>query len=99
MSGAYRLRDLLAPRLMRAIRDRLVERKLERHREKQRRELPPEIIAAENAPVAKAPTPIPTPPPAWPGFRGAARDGIVRSAVRSLPWPAGGPKVLWKQPI
>jgi outer membrane protein assembly factor BamB len=99
MGVVYRFRYLLPPKLTRAIRDRLVERKLERHREQQRRELPPEIIAAETAPAAKAPIPIPTLPPAWPGFRGAARDGIVRSAVRSLPWPAGGPNVLWKQPI
>ena len=35
----------------------------------------------------------------WPGFRGALRDGIVRSGPLALPWPDAGPRLLWSQPI
>ena len=35
----------------------------------------------------------------WPEFRGRHRDGIVRENLPSLPWPAEGPPILWKQPV
>jgi outer membrane protein assembly factor BamB len=45
-----------------------------------------------------APAPVQALETQWPGFRGIARDGIVRSAVQ-LPWPTEGPVLLWEQPI
>ena len=35
----------------------------------------------------------------WTGFRGPARDGIYREQAIRTAWPAGGPPLLWKQPV
>ncbi|MSR55847.1 MAG: hypothetical protein EXS09_21630 [Gemmataceae bacterium] len=35
----------------------------------------------------------------WPQFRGPNRDGISRETGWLTQWPAGGLKVLWKQPV
>jgi outer membrane protein assembly factor BamB len=35
----------------------------------------------------------------WPQWRGPNRDGVSPEPSRLLDWPAGGPRVLWKQPI
>lgn len=35
----------------------------------------------------------------WPGFRGASRDGVVRSSTIATDWKASSPKLLWKQRI
>ncbi len=34
----------------------------------------------------------------WPQYRGPTSDGITAEKMPS-PWPAGGPKVLWKNPV
>jgi outer membrane protein assembly factor BamB len=52
--------------------------------------IPAPIEAAKTAPASLA--------TAWTDFRGAGRDGSYAGAV-ALPWPAGGPTPLWKQPI
>jgi outer membrane protein assembly factor BamB len=58
---------------------------------------------------ATAPTPAPaTAPPtaappsgggSWTDYRGPARDGVYRQGPIAATWPAGGPRLLWKQPI
>ena len=52
------------------------------------------------APAAAAPS---TPPASdagsWTDYRGPARDGVYRQRAIAATWPAGGPRLLWKQPI
>ena len=35
----------------------------------------------------------------WTDFRGPARDGVYRQRPVAATWPAGGPRLLWKQPV
>ena len=35
----------------------------------------------------------------WNGFRGPQRNGIYDQQPVQTAWPAGGPKLLWKQPV
>jgi len=64
--------------------------------------------AAPTAAAANAATPAASPPPSpprtsaagsWTDFRGPARDGVYRQGPVAATWPAGGPRLLWKQPI
>ena len=75
---------------------------------------PPAAAAADTAPQPAPvvePAPVSRPaavsaaaPPAaaagsWTDFRGAARDGVYRQRPVAATWPAGGPRLLWRQPI
>ena len=70
----------------------------------------PQPRAAAHGPTAAtdaAPQPAtsqPAAPPAavagsWTEFRGPARDGVYRQRPVAATWPAGGPRLLWKQPV
>ena len=55
-------------------------------------------------PAAAQPAPAAAAPPAstagsWTDYRGPARDGVYRQRAVAATWPAGGPRLLWKQPV
>ena len=59
---------------------------------------------ASQAPPSTGGRPQPAAPPAavagsWTDFRGPARDGVYRQRPVAATWPAGGPRLLWKQPV
>ena len=54
--------------------------------------------AAAPAATAVAATPV-APPPAWPGFRGAGRDGIVRGTRIATDWSASAPVPVWRRAV
>ena len=61
----------------------------------------PSPAAPASAPAPSA-TPAATPSSAagsWTDYRGPARDGVYRQRAVAATWPAGGPRLLWKQPI
>jgi outer membrane protein assembly factor BamB len=47
--------------------------------------------AASAVPVTRATS--------WTDYRGPARDGVYRQRAVAQTWPAGGPRLLWKQPV
>lgn len=57
---------------------------------------PSAVKAAEDAAPATAPVAVPI---AWPGFRGAERDSIVRGLTIETNWSQQPPVALWRQPI
>ena len=67
-----------------------------------------DTAAAPQPPPSQAPLatagPQPAAPPAavagsWTDFRGPARDGVYRQRAVAATWAAGGPRLLWKQPV
>ena len=59
----------------------------------------PDSPAASPGSPAPSPDPLPSPlPSSWPSFRGPARDGHYRGAIRT-DWAAGGLTPMWKQPL
>lgn len=52
------------------------------------------LVARAEPPASRV---IPSDEPAWPQFRGPARNGICRETGLLKAWPEGGPPLVWKR--